>query len=240
MAGPPNHPGRLRPDRVAVLSLARRPDRLAAFRARLPADWPWPDPVTVPAIDGEHLELPVPWRAAGPGAYGCALTHLLVLARPDLSTTEVRSILILEDDAVFAPGFTTDLETFLDGVPSDWGMLMLGGQHMRPPATVAPGIVRCLDTQRTHAYLVRGSAIGVLADIWHGATGHIDHLLPLVQRQVPTYAPDPFLIGQAAGTSDITHGVEGERFWSQQNRPRSAIRGPSQSVPTSSPVDSEC
>lgn len=194
-------------DRVVIISLAHRQDRRQAFR--LPADWPWPQPTWFRAIDGRGLPLPAAWGKDGPGAYGCALSHIAVLEQA--MTDQVHSLLVLEDDAVFCSDFGDRVHELGQQVPDDWAMLMLGGQHLygvpnRP-------VVRCKDTQRTHAYAVRGPAIELLAKAFRAHEGHVDGALPAFQSQVPTYAPCPFLVGQAAGGSDVDGLISAERFW---------------------------
>lgn len=197
-------------EQVAVISLARRPERLAAFTAGLPTSWPWPTPDLEVAVDGEEHTPPREWKA-GPGAYGCARSHLNVLH--SAYDSGAKAVLVLEDDAVFTDDFAERLTQFEHHVPDHWKLLLLGGQHVTPPTTVSTGVVRCHDTQRTHAYIVRRTAMPVLIGRWQTWTNHIDRALHLVQAVVETYAPHPLLVGQAAGTSDITGGTHRERFW---------------------------
>lgn len=194
-------------ERVAVISLARRQDRRDAFR--LPKDWPWPEPSWFRAIDGSGLDLPPAWARAGSGAYGCALSHVAVLEQA--LADGIWSLLVLEDDAVFCEEFTARLQEFKERVPDDWAMVMLGGQHVHG-VPIMP-IVRCRNTQRTHAYAIRGPAIRLLADLFRSTAEHIDRALPIFQAQAPTYAPRPFLVSQAAGRSDVDGFVSAERSW---------------------------
>lgn len=195
-------------DAVVVLNLPHRTDRLAQFLNGLPDDWPWPKPTIVPAIDGRDLPLPPGWTA-GPGAFGCRESHVKVLQ--DAFLGGLGAILVLEDDAVFVPDLGARWRV-LD-VPGDWQMIMIGGQHIRPPTPAGPGLVRCHDTRRTHAYVARDTGIRNLLATWQTCAGHIDHELPALQREIPVYGIDPWLAGQAAGWSDITCTEVPERFW---------------------------
>jgi GR25 family glycosyltransferase involved in LPS biosynthesis len=200
-------------DRVVVLSLARRPDRLESFWKGFPARWPFPRPDVVAAVDGLTVFLPPPWRGSGAGAHGCWLTHLKVLRQAYADGVE--ELLVLEDDATFLPRFAHRAAQFCRELPVDWRMVMLGGQHVQPAVERSRHVVRCRDTQRTHAYVIRRSAMPCLLAIWGGATGHLDFYLPRFQERMITYAPRPFLVGQAAGSSEVTGHREDLRFWNQ-------------------------
>lgn len=180
-------------DRVVVINLLRRPDRLSSFRSQL-SGWPFRQPIVSAAADGWKAKLPSSW-VSGPGSYGCWASHTTVLR--EAIAAGVESLLVLEDDAVLAPNFAVKAESFLATVPDDWQMLFLGGQHHSgQPSEILPGVVRCTNCQRTHAYAVRGQCLKDLHDLWASmTTGHIDHILGPWAANRKTYAPSPFLIG---------------------------------------------
>ena len=85
----------------------------------------------------------------------------------------------------------------------------------RPIRLDIPGVVKCHNCQRTHAYAVKGQFMQDMYDVWAGMnSGHIDHIMGPFAAQYNTYAPDPFLCGQNEGKSDINCRNEGVRFWS--------------------------
>lgn len=133
---------------------------------------------------------------------------------------DVQSVLVLEDDALFVPDFHARLSTFLDAVPhgDPFQGLWLGGQHIGAPPggleQAAPGVVRCVNCQRTHAYVLRGAFIRTVYRALVGGAGHCDHLMGPLQKDALVWAPDPFLVAQAAGKSDITCRDEHMRSWS--------------------------
>ncbi len=194
--------------RAVVLNLKRRADRLAEFRSE-----PWPFPVEVfEAVDGSVS--PPPDTFVSPaGAWGCLRSHQLVLERALADGAE--PLLVLEDDAVVRPDFAAKLEEFLQAVPDDWDQLMLGGQHMGGSEPVKPGVVRCLNCQRTHAYVIRGAMLRDLYREWCSSrtNRHCDHVMGPFQSRFRVYAPDPFLVGQRRSRSDITHGHNPEKWW---------------------------
>ena len=58
-------------ERVVVVNLRRRPDRLTAFQREIAqCNWPFKQPVVFEAIDGNKVPVPQGWVAGG-GAWGC-------------------------------------------------------------------------------------------------------------------------------------------------------------------------
>ena len=204
-------------ERVYVINLARRVDRLTLFQQRLRTyGWPFREPIVYRAIDGDKVGVP-PEFTQGGGAYGCRMSHLRILQ--DCIMDNVSSVLILEDDADIAEGFAENAKAFLARVPSDWEGLMFGGQHHAPPIdTGIPGIVRVRYAQRTHAYAARPSYMRALQRRWGNATVHIDWQMRDWQHQHRVYAPDPWLIGQAGGRSDIRGAEKPPEWWIKQLR----------------------
>lgn len=202
----------MRVNEAVVISLPERQDRRMKLLRSLPAAWPFP---ALRFVDGVR-EDPAPWFRSSRGAWGCAQAHLGILR----SAWErgVESTLVLEDDATFCPNFPANYERFSTHLPSNWSMLMLGGEHALEPERVGAHVVRCINTRRTHAYIVRLRAIPLLIRTWQSATRHIDHSNLRIQRAAHVYAPTQFLIGQAAGTSDISGKDNPERFWKERRQ----------------------
>jgi hypothetical protein len=198
-------------DRVVVVNLKRRPDRLESFRAQLEKHgWPFKEPDVFEAVDGYAVSPPPDWLPRHRGAWGCLQSHRQILERA--MADGVKSLLVLEDDLCIRGG----VEEFFEKVPGDWDQLMLGGQHMQKPPQVSQGVVRCLNTQRTHAYAVRGRFINDLYATWHTIVTpvHCDHIMGPMQSRYKVYAPEPFLFGQAEGASDVMPGQYNQvQFW---------------------------
>lgn len=201
-------------DRVVVISLARRPDRLAAFYDRLDGRL---DALPYPATDGQE-ERPPAWWKTTPGAWGCYRSHAAVI---DAAIADgVERLLVLEDDATFVPDFCDRLAAV--EIPADCGQLYLGGQHLTKPEPVTAGLVRGKNVNRTHAYAVFGrTALETLRDhlrpdpaIWT-ARHHVDHHYGILhrERRIGCYAVSPWLCGQAAGLSDVDGRKRPERAW---------------------------
>lgn len=203
-------------DQVWVVNLKRRPDRLARFCAELDkANWPFRRPKVFEAIEGDKVGVPKFWQTGG-GSYGCLRSHLDILERAIMD--DVPSLLVLEDDATFMPTFAEDVAKFLAQLPDDWQCLMLGGQHVNSePIPVAPGVVRAGGgggIQRTHCYALRGTEVmKALYRTWANAAVHCDWVMGPCMAKFNTYAPEPFLVGQADGKSDISGALNPAKFW---------------------------
>jgi len=212
-------------DRCVVINLDRRPERLAAFRLRVPRDWAFPPIKLVPAFDGLTCEPPA-WyggshRRRLAGSWGCFQSHLGVYKQAIADRLE--SVLIFEDDAVFAPDFPERSAAFLDCVPDDWDAIYFGGQHLwtdtTPPTRVNEHVIRGRNVNRTHAYAMRRGmlekCVAAMDRPWPKQTPvncyNFDFQLGRLHSRSRVYCPTRWLCGQAAGLSDVNpHG----RFFS--------------------------
>ncbi len=208
--------------RVYVVNLPRRKDRLDSFFNHLPSDWPFQTPEAFPALDGSLSTHPEWWNG-GEGAWGCYRSHIRILE--ECLTNGVESVLILEDDAVCVENFQEKAQRFFDHLPQDWEMVYLGGQHLeenvRLPRKVNDWVYRPYNINRTHCFGLRGRKIMTtiyrhLHDFqeWKVAH-HIDHYLGELHKKTDTglYVPDYWLVEQEAGNSDVCCSeVEARKF----------------------------
>jgi hypothetical protein len=209
-------------NRFVVISLRRRPDRLAGFLDRIREAWPTAEKrlEIFAAVDGELCPPPDWWK--GPvGAFGCWQSHVRVIESALMD--RVDQLVIFEDDATFAECFELRFVGLANHVPNDWGMIYLGGQHLKPPEPVNAMVVRGTNINRTHAYVVRGGEpMRQLyrhlhaGEHWRGKH-HIDHHYGRLHATgFPAYAPRDWLCGQSADVSDIRNKPQPERWWPAQ------------------------
>jgi len=197
--------------RVVIINLRTRIDRLGAIQQELTEkQWPFGQPEVFEAILGDRMPVPSSFTQ-GAGAFGCRQSHLSVLQKA--ISDGISDVLILEDDVVLCHDFVRRVKAFLCNVPSDWEGLMFGGQHHSEPIQVKPGVVRCTNCHRTHAYACRGTYMRELFLRWLDCGVHIDWVMKDWQHQFRVYAPERFLIGQRHDQSNINGRTNPTNFW---------------------------
>lgn len=211
-------------DRVVVVSLERRPDRLAEFMARVPKDFPFGEIETYKAVDGRLCKHPRWWRQGG-GAWGCYRSHVRILE--ECLNAGQQSVLIFEDDATFCDNFKEASLKYLDALPQGWIQAYFGGQHLKKAIEIPgnPLVVKARDINRTHAFAINTRAGMITVYKWLNETkdwtnrNHIDHHLGQLHKRSDHgyYAPAQWLCGQAEGRSDISGKESTERWWLRQN-----------------------
>lgn len=198
-------------NRVYMISLKRRPDRLAHFR-HLQKEYGWhlPEVQIYEAIDGNKVGMP-DFFTQGNSAWGCLLSHRACLERAIMDDLE--NVLMLEDDVQYDSTAWNKLEEFLANVP-EFDELMLGGQHNGSPGgEVAPGVLKVKSCGRTHAYLITTSAAKSLLKVWYKASVHCDWVMADWQRDKKVFSPTEFIFGQSSSKSDISGAFNPSKFW---------------------------
>jgi hypothetical protein len=115
-------------------------------------------------------------------------------------------------------------------VPDDWEMLYLGGQLLKlrkqSPRRISSQVWQPFHVSRTHAYAVHRRMLPALYEYLcassAGRGGHIDHHLGALHEtgEHQIYCPTSWLVGQAAGRSDISQRNAHLRFWSPAEESR--------------------
>ena len=213
-------------DRVYVINCPHRRDRITALDENI-KDTGVADCSKMHVFAGVRGELSPPpkyWGASA-GAWGCYQSHRRliedILNEDDKS---IDSILILEDDAYFPEDALEKINVFMGNVPDDWDQLYLGGQHTsNPKATTNDAVLKVSTTSRLHAYALRKKVlktfythINEAPDFIGAFDHHIDHQVEIAHKQGlwSAYCPKSWIVGQAAGKSDIMPEESQEvRMW---------------------------
>ena len=209
-------------DRVYVINLEHRQERLKSFFESLPVDWPFQYPERREAVAGDRSPPPRWWKG-GNGAWGCYRTHLGIIE--ECLNQDIGSVLIFEDDAICVKNFHEKVEQFFAHIPEDWEMVYLGGQHIqqnqRLPRKLNEWVYRPFNVNRSHCYGIRGRKMLELVyrhlnDFrnWN-VPHHIDHYLGELHKDMETglYVPREWLVAQSEGTSDISSNPQEYRLF---------------------------
>ena len=212
-------------DWIPVVNLKRRPERWNAFVDRYEelGEWPFRHPERFFATDGRATGGPK-WMRGGNGAWGCAVSHMRILEQAMQEGYE--RILVLEDDAIFSPGFNDDVVKYFTALPDDWDQAYIGGQHLNQnvskPKPVNDLVLQAFNINRTHGYALQKRFFKPLYQwltdfpTWSQIQdAHIDHHMGRMHqtRKYNIYTPTHWLLGQAEGMSDISYKEFGDRFW---------------------------
>ena len=193
-----------------VISLDRRPERLQEFQDSYPSQLPRANRFS--AIDGKKVPAPN-WWTAGAGAWGCYKSHVSIIE--DCLNRGVESVLIMEDDCQFEMDFDSVWQQYLNAIPSDWGMLYLGGQHLKTeemkPYRVNDYWYTPYNVNRTHCYALKAPFMQRVYEYLHPAkwkrSFHIDHHYGGLheKQEGQVYCSSKWLCAQRENESDIAN-----------------------------------
>lgn len=110
-------------DKVFVLNLKRRPDRLALFRKQA-ENIGLTNYEVFEALDAKALGLSHKDSLIHPGMVGCYDSHVKIMQK--CIDEGIESYLVFEDDALFIDGFNFYLDIAWPHIPTDWEFLYLG------------------------------------------------------------------------------------------------------------------
>jgi GR25 family glycosyltransferase involved in LPS biosynthesis len=175
-------------DRIIVISLERRTDRLEQFdkeAKRIGFEYE-----VHPAMDGKFLGMdPI---VAG------RLSHIEVLRKikPD------EKVLICEDDALFREDFNEAFDEYMADLPKNWDIFYLGAikNETRP---VNKHWVRQVVSTGTQAYCVNPAKVDLFIQIAREFEQWIDVAYRLWADRTNAYIAHPNLVIQQDGYSDL-------------------------------------
>lgn len=189
-------------DRVIVLNLDKRPDRLARITREMERhkiQW-----TRFAGVDSAGHSLG--------GHWGCSESHRRILESVARSTWD--RALILEDDCVFRyPDMQQRFSDMISQVPSDWFNLYLGGhfvleqQHLN--VRVSPNVIRFGAMRTTSSYAVTRKSASIMAPAVNPNDGPIDVIYEKFHREHPCYILTPRLAVQDEDFSDISGHIIG-------------------------------
>jgi GR25 family glycosyltransferase involved in LPS biosynthesis len=125
------------------------------------------------------------------------------------------SALILEDDVIFCDNIHEKFNAYIDQVPSDWDILLFGGNHQHMRYVISENLHRVFRTYALHAYGVNKKAYNTILDYMNECismskdikpTDHslaADWYMSDLQPKLNVYCFNPHIAWQMDDFSDI-------------------------------------
>jgi len=192
-------------DKVFVINLDKRPDRLERFKNRIKilGESLGTTVDKFKAVDGTKIPESERnnWSA---GAAGCKLSHINLIA--ECREKKYKSVLILEDDVTFVSDFPSKFQELMGAVPDSWDMVYFGGNQQ--PGSLIPykGICHKVKVYSTHAYAVKDTMYDLIVDYIGPQSCPIDvAYVGEIHRhdKYQVFGAYPQIAGQEIGYSDI-------------------------------------
>jgi len=191
-------------DKTYCVNLDRRIERweesLNEFKK-----WEIGDVSRVSAVDGKHLNIGNYNTKLNPGEIGLILTNINIIK--EAKEKDYSSILILEDDVVFAEEIR-NIDSYVQLLPDNWDMLYFGGNHnthmgVKPPQIINDKVCKLHNTYTTHCIAIRNNMFDILLSILPKLNGPLDVEYAKLQKIFNIYSFYPAIAKQRVGFSDI-------------------------------------
>jgi hypothetical protein len=182
-------------DRVVVINLDRRTDRLEEFDSQAQSIGLSYERHSAYDAEGKVDSNGFPLR----GIVACTQSHLDIMQKA--VDDGVEKLFIFEDDASFIEGFNEKLEKVWKQLPEDWEVFY-GGLWLHQFKPYSEDLVIPVDSYSAHAYGMNRSA---LLEIYRSVQGrtHIDLELSVLNSRLKAYCAKPALVYQRPGYSDL-------------------------------------
>ena len=182
---------------MKCVNLARRPDKWAECEAEFKKHNLKVE--RFDAIDGNTIKHNGKMMN---GAVGNLVGHTRIVE--EAKEKGWQSVLIFEDDVAFRDNLNELFNEWVKGVPDDWDMLYLGGNHNAQRIILAaPHVRRINDTYATHAYAIRETVYDLCLEYLYTMSDHGDVLMAEVQKRCRAYCFIPNLAWQRPQVSDV-------------------------------------
>lgn len=202
-------------DDVVVISLPGRIDRrkkISDMMAREAISFRFVDgvrvadkeilPAEVSEVGKEQFKMAAGFQKYLRGMVGCRRAHLRELELAH--TNGLESLLIMEDDAVFGPGWLNVLSSAIADLPDGWFQLYLSAWHFRRPVDISPSLQRVCAAHQTTAILYSQIGISAALNCLNNSRCEIDHWYAVHLHPFGnSYATRPGVAFQDGGVSDI-------------------------------------
>ena len=176
-------------DRIVVINLDSRPDRLEAFDAQ--AKKYALEYIRLSAVPADPPRLSPTWA--------CKESHIAVIKQA--IQDKVKRLFVFEDDALFVENFNEKLEELYNKLPEDWDMFYLGAwHHTFEPYT--EGLVKMIDSYSAHAYGINEKYMQTAFSQVY-VPKPVDIAYAQKHPHIKAYCAKPALVGQAPGYSDV-------------------------------------
>jgi GR25 family glycosyltransferase involved in LPS biosynthesis len=191
-------------DKVYLINLDRRPDRLENFQQEV-EKYDLGDYEKISAVDGQSLDVSKYNTNLNPGEIGVILSNLQIIHNAKSNNYE--KILIIEDDCYFTEEVKNINEYFML-LPDDWEMLYMGGNHnthmgVPPPIKVNEKIQKLHSSFSAHLVGIKSNMYDFIEKSLKNLKEPLDVSYARLQKSFNAYSFFPAIAKQKSDYSDI-------------------------------------
>jgi GR25 family glycosyltransferase involved in LPS biosynthesis len=186
-------------DRIYVINLDRRPDRLEKFNLELDK-FGITDVEKFSAIDGTTISPNNNTLLAG--EIGVLMSHLEIIKK--CHSEGVKNVLILEDDVFFTDEIKK-LDEYMLEVPKDWDFIYFGGNHVygAAPTKISDKVLKLNFTVALQCVAINNTLFETIMAILPKMGKQVDGYYAQLHNVYNAYGFYPNMAKQVAGFSDI-------------------------------------
>jgi GR25 family glycosyltransferase involved in LPS biosynthesis len=196
-------------DKTYVINLSRRKDRWELVQKRLQAISVGLNSERLNAWDSDNFTVFKNQRL-NPKNGACFMSHLIAISAANIAQLDI--VGIMEDDVIFRHDFNEQYELFIQNLPSDWDIILLGAIHFEQPTKVNDHVLRCKNSIGSWSYIVKKTAFKRFIEIRLNCDNKNDIFTASLQKEMNVYCPEASLTAQDPRSDSDLKGMNYGEF----------------------------